>query len=67
MAKLSSNTRVIAIVLAVILAVVAAVALLSYIRGVETRTQEEFEPVDAFVAAELIPAGTSAEAAVAAG
>jgi pilus assembly protein CpaB len=67
MAKLSSNTRVIAIVLAVILAIIATFALLSYIRGVETRTQEEFEPVDAFVAAELIPAGTSAEAAVASG
>jgi pilus assembly protein CpaB len=68
MARLrSNNTRVIAIVLAVILAGLAAYALFSYIRGVETRTQEEFEPVDAFVAAELIPAGTSAEAAVAGG
>jgi pilus assembly protein CpaB len=61
------NTRVLAIVLAVILALVAAVALLSYVRGVETRTQQEFEPVDAFVAADRITAGTSAEAAVAGG
>jgi pilus assembly protein CpaB len=65
MARLRSNTRVLAIVLAVILAGVAAYALLSYIRGVETRTQEDFDPVDAYVAAELIPAGTSANAAVA--
>jgi pilus assembly protein CpaB len=65
MARLRSNTRVVAIVLAVILAGVAAYALLSYIRGVETRTQEDFDPVDAYVAAELIPAGTSANAAVA--
>jgi pilus assembly protein CpaB len=67
MARLRTNTRVIAIVLAVILAGIAAFALFSYIRGVETRTQEEYEPVDAFVATELISAGTSAEAAVAAG
>jgi hypothetical protein len=40
---------------------VATVALLSYVRGVETRTQEELEPVDAFVAAEPIPAGTDAD------
>jgi pilus assembly protein CpaB len=65
MARLRSNTRVIAIVLAVILAAVAAYALFSYIRGVETRTQEDFEPVEAYVAADLIPAGTSASAAVA--
>jgi pilus assembly protein CpaB len=67
MARLRTNTRVIAIVLAVLLAAVAAVALMTYIRGVETRTQEDFEPVDAFVATETVPAGTSAEAAVAAG
>lgn len=65
MARLRSNTRVMAIVLAVILAGVAAYALFSYIRGVETRTQEDFDPVDAYVASELIPAGTSANAAVA--
>jgi pilus assembly protein CpaB len=67
MASLRSNTRVIAIVVAVLLAGVAAFALFSYIRGVETRTQEEFDPVDAFVATEQIAAGTTAEAAVAAG
>jgi pilus assembly protein CpaB len=65
MARLRSNTRVLAIILAVILAGVAAYALLSYIQGVETRTQEDFDPVDAYVAADLIPAGTSANAAVA--
>jgi pilus assembly protein CpaB len=67
MAKFGGNTRIVAIVAAVLLAVVAAVALLSYIRGVEVRTQEEFEPVDAFVATERIAAGTSAEVAVAGG
>lgn len=61
------SSRLIAIIIAVVLAIVATVALVSYIRGVETRTQEEVEPVDAFVAAELIPAGTTAEAAAAAG
>jgi pilus assembly protein CpaB len=67
MASVRSNTRLIAIVLAVVLAAVAAFVLFSYVRGVETRTQEEYEPVDAFVATERISAGTSAEAAVAAG
>jgi pilus assembly protein CpaB len=67
MASMRTNTRVIAIVLAVLLAGIAAVALLSYVRGVETRTQQEYEPVDAFVATERIAAGTSAEAAVAGG
>jgi pilus assembly protein CpaB len=67
MVSVRTNTRVIAIVLAVVLAAVAAFALFSYIRGVETRTQAEYEPVDAFVATERISAGTSAEAAVAAG
>jgi pilus assembly protein CpaB len=67
MARVGVNTRVIAIVLAIILAAIAAWALLSYVRGVEARTQEDFEPVDAFVAIETIVAGTSAEAATAAG
>lgn len=67
MARVGVNTRVIAIILAIILAAVAAWALLSYVRGVEVRTQEDFEPVDAFVATETIVAGTSAEAATAAG
>lgn len=61
------NVRLGAIVVAVILAVVATVALVSYIRGVESRTQEQLAPVQAFVAADLVPAGTSAEAAVAGG
>ena len=67
MARVRTNTRVIAIVLAVVLALVAAYALFAYIQGVETRTQDEFAPVDAFVATERIPAGTRAEAAAAGG
>ena len=67
MARVGVNTRVIAIILAIILAAVAAWALLSYVRGVEVRTQADFEPVDTFVATETIVAGTSAEAATAAG
>jgi pilus assembly protein CpaB len=67
MARLGGNTRVTAIVLAVVLAGVAAWALWSYIQGVEARTQQEYAPLDAFVATGPIPAGTTAEAAVAAG
>jgi pilus assembly protein CpaB len=67
MARMRINFRFVAIVLAVILAVVAAVALLSYIRGLESRTQAEFEPLDVFVAVERIEAGTPAEMAVAGG
>ena len=67
MARVRTNSRVIAIILAVVLALVAAYALFSYLQGVETRTQEEFQAVDTFVATEEISAGTTAEAAVDAG
>jgi pilus assembly protein CpaB len=66
-AVLRGNTRLIAIGVAVLLAGVATFALFAYMRGFETRTQEQFEPVDAFVATDVITAGTHAEAATATG
>ena len=66
-AKLRFTKRSLALVLALALAVVATFALSQYIEGVESRTLAQGEPVEAFVAKDTIPAGTSAEQAIAAG
>lgn len=67
MARFSVNRRAIAIVIALVLAGAATLALLSYIRGVETEALAEAQPVEAFVAKDTILAGTPAEAAISQG
>lgn len=59
--------RSLAVFTALALAGVATYALLTYIEGVEAETLAQGEPVEAFVARDTIPAGTSAEQAIAAG
>lgn len=59
--------RSLAVIAAVVLAGVATFALTSYVRGVEAETLAQGQPVDAFVAKDTIPAGTTAEQAIAAG
>ncbi len=66
-ARLRVTKRTVAIVFALALAVLATVALSQYIRGVEDRTLAQGEPVEAFVATDTIPAGTSAQQAIDAG
>lgn len=61
MAAIGMSRRTIALVVAVVLAVVATVALISYVRGLEDKAFEGAETVEVFVAADIIPAGTSAE------
>lgn len=65
--RLRFTKRAVAVVLALILAGVATAALTIFVKGVETRTLAEGEPVEAFVAKDTIPAGTTAEQAIAAG
>lgn len=65
--KFRFTRRSLAVVAAVTLAGVATWALLTYIQGVEAETLAQGEPVDAYVARDTIPAGTSAEEAIAAG
>jgi pilus assembly protein CpaB len=65
--RLKFTKRSVAIVLALLLALLATLALTSYVKGVETRTLAQGEPVEVFVAKDVIPAGTSAEQAIAAG
>lgn len=57
--------RTTAVVFAVVLAGMATVALAGYIRGIEVKAIESQEPVQAYVAREVIPAGKSGEAAAA--
>jgi pilus assembly protein CpaB len=66
-ASLSMNKRAVAVVLAVVMAAIAAIALVSYVRGVETEVRQEAEAVDAYVAKEEIPAGMSAGEAISQG
>jgi pilus assembly protein CpaB len=54
------NPRVAAIFVAVILAMVATVALLMYVRGVESEVRAEVDEVEVLVAREEIPAGAPA-------
>lgn len=64
MAGAGVNKRVGAVLLAVVFAAVATLALLSYMRGLEQEAFAEAEPVEAYVAKDTIPAGTSAEVAI---
>lgn len=66
-ARLKFTKRTLALIVALVLAVVATLVLTSYIKGVEARTLAEGEPVEAFVAKDTIPAGTTGEQAIAAG
>lgn len=63
----AGSKRLIALVLALVLAGVATVAIASYVRGIEDETLREAEAVEAFVATSAIPAGMSAEDAIAQG
>lgn len=65
--KFRSTRRSLALLAAVALAGVATWALLGYVQGVEAESLAQGEPVDAFVAKDTIPAGTTAEQAIAAG
>lgn len=65
--RMSLTRRGLAVVAAVALAGVATWALTGYVRGVEAETLAQGEPVEAFVAKDTIPAGTTAEQAIAAG
>ncbi|MGH2691237.1 MAG: Flp pilus assembly protein CpaB [Actinomycetota bacterium] len=56
--------RTLAVSGAVVLAAVAAVALTSYVRGVEAKAVQSQEPVSAYVAKEIIPAGKTASSAI---
>lgn len=56
--------RTIALGVAITMAGFATVALLTYFRGVEKRAFDGIKTVQAFVAKELIPAGTSADTAI---
>lgn len=67
MAGKGVGKRTVAVALAVVLAGVAALALMSYVRGVEARAIEDQEPVQAFVAKDVIPAGKFGEVAVSEG
>ena len=64
MSKRSLGIRSVSVVVAVLLAALAVLALLSYIRGVRDEAEAQNEPVQAFVATAVIPAGTTAEEAV---
>jgi pilus assembly protein CpaB len=66
-ASLSMNKRAVAVIVAVVLAAIAALALVSYVRGVETEVRQEAEAVDAYIAKEEIPAGMSAADAISQG
>jgi pilus assembly protein CpaB len=57
--------RVLAIVLAIVLAAVATLAITSYLDSLEAEREAELQPVEAFVAAQRIPEGTTGEQAVA--
>jgi pilus assembly protein CpaB len=65
--KFKFTKRTLAVVMAILLAGVATVAISTYVDGVEAAALAEGEPVEAFVAKDTIPAGTTAEQAIAAG
>lgn len=64
---LSVSKRLIGLILALLLAAVATFAIASYVDGIRDETLREAEAVDAFVASSTIPAGMSAEDAIARG
>lgn len=64
MAGRGLSKRTLALVVSVVLAGVAAVALTSYVRGVEDKAFEGAETVEAFVAKDTIPVGTSGDIAI---
>jgi pilus assembly protein CpaB len=57
------SRRTIALILAVVLAALATIALISYIRGIEDRTNAGLKQIDVFVAKQDIPAGVSGDTA----
>lgn len=67
MARVAVNKRVIAVMIAVVLAAVATISLLSYVQGVEADAEAKTQPVEVFVAKDVIPAGTAAQAAIGSG
>jgi len=64
---ISIHKRTAALVLAVLLAALATMALISYMRGLETKAFAGVESVTAFVAKDNIPADTSADSALSQG
>lgn len=67
MAGRSLSRRTIALVVAVVLAGVAAASLASYVRGIERRALRGQEPVDVFVAKDIIPQGVTGDTAISRG
>jgi pilus assembly protein CpaB len=67
MARLPTAGKTAAVVLALLLAGVATFAIFTYVRGLEQRAFEDAELVEVFVAQDVIPAGTTADAASEAG
>lgn len=67
MAGFSISRRMLAFTAALGLAAVATLSLTSYIQGVETRALRQMDAVEAYVAKDLIPQGTTGEAATAQG
>lgn len=67
MSAISIHKRTAALVLAVLLAALATMALISYVRGLETKAFAGVETVTAFIAKENIPADTPADAALSSG
>lgn len=59
MAKLGALKERLGVVPAILLAAVATIALAAYIRGIEARALRGTQPVNAFVAKETIPNGTT--------
>ena len=55
------SRRTVALIASVVLAAIAAVALISYVRHVESSTTDKKQPVTVLVAKDTIPQGTSAE------
>lgn len=64
MARMRLNKRAVALVVALALAGVATVALWSWLDSREAEALQGTEAVDAFVATDVIPAGTRAQAAI---
>ncbi len=66
-ARIGSSKRTLAVLSALVLASVATVALWSYVRGVEAQAVQGADDVEAFVAKDVIRAGTSGRDAIAQG
>lgn len=64
MARIRFSKRAVALVVAIVLAGVATIALWSYIDGLEAEALQDTETVNAFVATDVIQAGTRAETAI---